>query len=247
VNELRLENVSKVYARGRRTREALHQVSFEVHPAEFVAIHGEPRSGKSTLLRVAAGIEAPDSGRVIFGGRDLVSMSDRELSDYRLRSVAWVSSARPAFPGYRALDFVALPRLAAPRHRRDAHARAHEALELTGADELGDATLDELSESEAQRVAIAQAVVRCPRIVLADEPAAGLGVTEARAILDLLRGLSQQHGMGVLLTASDASELLGANRVLGLLVGGRLVAPPAPANEGADLVHFPRRPRTGDA
>jgi len=224
----------------------LTEVSFEVRSGEFVAVLGEPRSGKSTLLRIAAGIEAPDSGRVVFDDRNLASMSDRDLSDYRLRSVAWVA-ARPALPGYRALDFVALPLLAASHDRREADTQAYDALQLAGAEECSDATLDELSESEAQRVAIAQAVVRWPKFVLADEPAAGLGVTQSRAILDLLRSLSQKHGLGVLVTASDASELLGANRVLGLLVGGRMVDPPAAAEDGATLLEFPRRPRAEDA
>jgi ABC-type lipoprotein export system ATPase subunit len=244
---LRLESVSKTYVRGRLLRRALADVSLEVSAGEFIAIHGEPRSGKSTLLRVAAGIETPDAGRVIYGGRDLGSMSDAELADYRLRGVAWVSASRPSLPGYRALDVVALPLLAGKGERGAAESRAHDALRTAGAEDCFDAGLEELSESERQRVSIAQAIVRRPEMIVADEPVAGLGVTESRAILDLLRELAHRHGMGVVVTASEASELLGASRILGLLSGGRLVDPEPEGRPGGDVVEFPRAPRARDA
>lgn len=245
--ELRLDSVSKAYVRGRTVRRALSDVSLVVGPGEFIAIHGEPRSGKSTLLRIAAGIEPPDSGRVLYGGRDLASMSDRDLAAYRSRIVAWVSASRPSLPGYRAIDFVALPTLAPGGDRAEAQSKAYEALRVAGAEDCCDAALDELSESEAQRVAIAQAIVRQPRILVADEPAAGLGVTESRAILDLLRGLSQRHGLSVVVTASEASELLGARRVLGLLSGGRIVDPGPDGPRLGDVVELPPRPQARDA
>lgn len=243
---LRLDSVSKAYLRGRRVFRALSDVSLEVSAGEFVAVHGEPRSGKSTLLRIAAGIEPPDSGRVTYAGRELASMSETELADYRLRGAAWVCASRPSLTGYRALDFVALPALPAGSDRRQAEATAYAALRFAGAEECADAPLDELSESERQRVAIAQAVVGKPRILLVDEPAAGLGLSESRAILGLLRELAQGSGLAVLITASDASELLGATRVLGLLSGGRIVDPAPYSGRAGAVVEFPRR-RAHDA
>jgi putative ABC transport system ATP-binding protein len=246
MTHVRLEGVSKTYLRGRRVCRALSDVTLDVRAGEFVAIHGEPRSGKSTLLRIAAGIEPPDSGRVSYDGRVLAAMSDRELARYRLGAAAWVCAHRPWLPGYHALDFVALPVLAGGAQRSIADGKAIEALRFAGAEECSDAPLDELSESERQRVAIAQAVVRHPRVLLVDEPAAGLALTEARAILDLLRDLAHRHELAVLITASDVSELLGATRVLGMLAGGRIVDPGADV-EGGHLVAFPRRPRARDA
>jgi putative ABC transport system ATP-binding protein len=217
----------------------LSDVSLEVCAGDFVAIHGEPRSGKSTLLRIAAGIERPSAGKVIYGGCDVTSMSDRELADYRRVTAAWVCAARPSLPGYRALDLVALPLLPAGGERRRAEREAQAALRMAGAEYCADAVLDELSESERQRVAVAQAIVRRPRLLLVDEPAAGLGVMESRAILDLLRELARSHDLAVLITASEASELLGAGRVLGLLSGGRLVHPEPEEGAGGDLLEFP--------
>jgi ABC-type lipoprotein export system ATPase subunit len=225
MTKLRLESVSKTYLRGRTLRRALSEVTLEVRLGEFVAVLGEQRSGKSTLLRVAAGVERPDSGSISYCERDLASMSERELADYRLHAVAWVCGSRPPLAGYRVLDYLALPALAAGGDRHAARRSAHDALETAGADDCSDAGLEELSEGERQRVEIAAALVRHPRIILADEPVAGLGAIEAREILGLLRDLAERGDRAVLMTASDAAELLGASRVVGLLSRGRLLEP----------------------
>jgi putative ABC transport system ATP-binding protein len=243
MTQLTLESVSKAYRRGRGIQQALTDVSLTVSSGELVAVHGEPRSGKSTLLRIAAGIESPDRGLVRYDGRELARMGGRDLAEYRRDAVAWVAASGPSLPGYRARDYVALPALAAGASVRGARSAADEALQLAGAGGCADAGLDELSDTEARCVAIAQALVRRPRMLLADEPVYGLGAVESRRILALFRTLVVERHFGVLVTATEASEVLGATHVVGLSGGGRMLDP-TPDNVAA-VLEFPARASAG--
>jgi ABC-type lipoprotein export system ATPase subunit len=247
MTQLRLESVSKACPHRRATRPAVSDVSFEVCAPEFMAIYAGPRSGKSTLLRIAAGIEAPDSGSVRYNGRDIASMSERELAEYRLRTAGWVSDGRPSLAGFRAVDYVAAPALATGADGRMAAGSAHQALREVDADYCSDAWLHELSESERVRIQLARALIRRPRILLADEPAASLGVMEKRAMLRLLRELAHEQDMAVVVTASDLSELLGVTRIVRLISDGGVVDHEPAAPPLGQLVDFPGRRRSSDA
>jgi ABC-type lipoprotein export system ATPase subunit len=247
MTQLRLESIGKTYVQGGALHRAVSDISFDVCAGEFIAIYGGPRSGKSTLLRIAAGIEAPDTGSVRYDGRDLGSMSERELADYRLGTVGWVSDRRPSLPGFRAIDYVAVPALGAGADPLDAASRARDALREVGAEYCANTALLELSESEHPRVQIARALVRHPSVVLADEPVAGLGVSESRAILRLLYKLAHDENMAVVVSASDMTELLGVDRLVWLASGGGAVEHHPESVQRGQLVEFPGGRRRSDA
>lgn len=202
---LALEHVHKSYRRGTRAVTALADVSLEVACGELVSVWGGDRSGKTTLLRIAAGLERPDRGRVRFEGD----------SDERRR--CWVQ-ASPLAARHAILDYVALPLLAAGVPARAAHARARHELARVGALACADLRGAELDAGELLRVALAQALVRRPRLLIVDEPTRNLDVLEREPTIGLLRALADT-GVAVLMTTGEAVGVAGADRALTLADG----------------------------
>lgn len=220
---LAFDNVDKRFRR-RSEREivALDQVSLRVFAGDHLAVLGSPRSGKTTLLRVAAGIECPDAGSVRFMGRDLAAMSGRERTRLRRHEIGCIWAGLHCNQRVTALGHVALPLVSAGWARSRAISRAREYLRRVAADHCADALLDELSASELARVSIAQAVVREPKLVLADEPTDVLNSDERRAILAIMRSIARDANVAVLMTAGDAAGAVRATR-FGSLKAGRLL------------------------
>lgn len=221
----------------------LDDVSLEVWPGEHVAILGGRRQGKTTLLRVAAGIEAPDAGVVGFDGDDLRALSRIERTR-RLRTVGYAPKEWRVARGKPALDHVALPLLAGGRPLVTAMAKAHEALERVGATHCGGTPTDELAPADATRVALAQALVRQPRVLLVDEPGAMAEPDEREELLRLLRAIAgADRELALLVTSRDVAGVAGATRVLTL---GDGVLHGAAGPSDADVLPFaPRSRRAG--
>ena len=157
---LALERVSKCHWRGRHEIVVLDEVSLEVGAGELVAVFGQRAAGKTTLLRIAAGIEAPDAGCVRFEGRELGAGRFRRFTGIHAR-IGWVGRQGPFASGMRMLDHVALPLLrwvAADEAER----RATRALKRVGAGDLAGARWHELSDAERTLVTVAHAIVRDP-------------------------------------------------------------------------------------
>jgi ABC-type lipoprotein export system ATPase subunit len=238
---LSLDGVTKRYARGYRSLEALDGVTLEVEPGDFVAIWGASRSGKTTLLRVAAGIESPDDGRVTFDGGDLTALSRRARARLLLTDVGCVWQTGRITRGLSVLDHVALPRF---KERSHAQARidAHEVLERVGVPQAATARWHELTDGERTRVALAHALIRRPRLLLADEPTVNLNMIEREQILGVLRSVAEEAGVAVIMTAPDAPNLLQSHRLMSL-DRGRLIKPRS--EQPGTLIEFPRASQRG--
>ncbi len=214
-----LDSVSKRFARGARGREqlVLRGASLEVASGELVAVWGRRRSGRSTLLRVAGGIEPPSDGVVRFAGGDLRRTPMLGLPG----GIGYCTARFTRMLGETVVEQVAAPLLGHDISVLQAEARAHEVLRRVGA--AGCATFgpEELDHAEAARVGIARALVAEPRLLLVDEPAGGVPPAHNRdALLALLRSLADE-GIAVLVTVNEATELAGADRAL-TLDGGDL-------------------------
>jgi ABC-type lipoprotein export system ATPase subunit len=232
---LSLDGVTKRYARGYREVEALAGVDLDVEAGDFVAIWGGSRSGKTTLLRVAGGIETPDGGRVTFDGHALDELSRRGRARLLLTEVGCVWQTGRITRGLSVLDHVALPRF---RERSHAQARreAHEMLERLAAGGCAQARWHELSDGERTRVALAHALIRRPRLLLADEPTANLNLIEREQVLGVLRSVADAEGVAIVMTAPDAPDALQSDRLMSL-DGGRLIKPRS--EERGTLIDFP--------
>jgi ABC-type sugar transport system ATPase subunit len=206
---LELEHVSKRFGRGAGERIALHDVTLQMEAGELVAVWGRRRSGRSTLLRVTAGIEAPDEGDVWIDGRTLE------------RARAQVRFCRRSFraaEGKTVLEQLSTGQLTRGASLSAARAQARHALARLGAQHAAPLRPAELDGAEATRVAIARALVREPKLLVIDEPTLGADLEVRDEILALLRKLANE-GIAVLYSATDSSTLTGADRALKLAKG----------------------------
>ena len=192
---LRFDRVSKVYERaGGATLHALRDVSVGIPEGRVVAITGRSGSGKSTFLHLAAGIDEPTSGSVFLLDRDLGGMSDAERTRQRRETVGLVFQFFHLLPHLSVADNVTLPDLIAGSASQDGRGRARALLDRVGLGGREDDPVQKLSGGEMQRVAICRALLRRPRVLLADEPTGNLDDANGRNVMDLLLGLARGEG-----------------------------------------------------
>jgi ABC-type lipoprotein export system ATPase subunit len=233
---LALERITRRHRVGREQIDVLDAISFEVWPGEIVAILGPHRVGKTTLLRVIAGIEAPDAGSIRLDGEQIGALP-ASVRTRRLRAVGFAPKAWRVARGKPVLDHVALPLLAEGRPLVTALAKAYEMLERVGAAHCAGATVEELPPGDETRVALAQALVREPRLLLVDEPGVMAAPDERDDVLRLLRAIAAEDPRRALvMTARDVAGVAGAGRVL-TLDDGVLRGTSEPPS--ADVVPFP--------
>jgi putative ABC transport system ATP-binding protein len=210
---IELIDVTKTYDQGRRVVNAVRGVSLSVAGGEFVTIMGPSGSGKSTLMHLMGALDTPTTGRAVFQGRDLQSMTDRERSLLRRTKVGFVFQAFNLLPTLTAGENVALPLLLDGQNRRTAVTRASECLERVGLAHRADHYPEEMSGGEMQRVAVARAIVGEPEAVLCDEPTGNLDTTTSREVLALLADLRTPARCVVMVTHDPSAAAFGTRLV----------------------------------
>jgi len=208
---LSIEHATKRYRRGRLEHVAIRDVSFEIELGELVAIWGPRRSGRSTLLRVAAGIESPEEGVVLFEGRDLARRRNTLLG----RRIGYAQMATSAAEGGLVVDRVAAGLLAQRASPRQARRRAQDALARVGIEHCGRLECRELDGAELTRVGIASALITAPALLVIDEPTSRADLLDRDPLLALLRSTAND-GVAVLMTTGDAQGLSGVDRALSM-------------------------------
>ena len=237
---LSFEAASKRYRRHAREIVAVDRLTFDLDVGESLCVLGSARSGKTTLLRLAAGVEIPDAGTVSFVGRATSAMSRRERENLFRHEIGCVWQA--AGPDHvEVVQFVSWPVLSAGKSVRAGAELAREKLSLVEADDFMDARIGDLSPSERMRVCLAQALVRSPRLLIADEPSKTLDPIDRRRIVDLLRSVTGEAGIALLMTAGDATGAL-PHAQLGSLDRGQLRISQPPV---ADVLPFQPRAAHG--
>jgi putative ABC transport system ATP-binding protein len=202
---IRARNVDKVYRSTATPVHALRDVSLDVARGEMVAVMGPSGCGKTTLLNCLSGLDSIDRGQVTIEGRDLASLTDDELSDYRARRMGFVFQTFNLLPVLSAVENVEMPLLLAGTPAAAARAAAVERLAMVGLADRTNHTPAELSVGQRQRVAIARSLANDPAIVWADEPTGNLDSENERDVMDLLERLNREHGQTfVIVTHSDA-------------------------------------------
>jgi len=215
-----VRNISKRYE-GRRTVEALRNVSFRVGKGEMVATMGPSGSGKSTLLNILGGLDRPSEGSVTIDGREMTGLGDDELTRLRREKIGFIFQFFNLLQTLTALENVALPLHLAGVPRKEARSAAGEMLDTVGLKERGDHLPDELSGGEQQRVAMARALVLNPPLVLADEPTGNLDSHNGQEVLALFKKLQSQFGTTVIMVTHDSKAAAFCNRIL-TMQDGRL-------------------------
>jgi ABC-type multidrug transport system ATPase subunit len=229
---LALSDVTKRYVRGVTEETALDRASLEIDAGQLVGVWGRRRSGRSTLVRVAAGIIPPDSGAVLLDQVSIWSSSRTARAAARQQIAFWL----PVFlrdHGSRVDRQVAVParRRTGRRFRHRARAEARQLLERVGLEDCVTRTLGELNHSDIVLAALARALMLRPRVLVLDEPTSGLKPLEADRFMELLVRVAREDGIAVLVTASEVDQLERADRTLSISDGvlrGKTVPEAAP-------------------
>jgi len=223
----RIEDVTKVYTRGRSQVLAFSAASLQVAEGEYVAIIGPSGSGKTTLLSILGGMLSPSSGRVWLGDTSLYDVSVKQRARLRRKWLGFVFQTFNLLPYLTALENVQIPLYLSGMSRSKQLARANSLLERVGLSDRRDHKPHELSIGQQQRVALARTVANDPPVILADEPTGNLDPESRQRVLDFLDELHQQQRTIVTVT-HDGTAAARAQRKLALHNGVVTTAPSAP-------------------
>ncbi len=235
---LSVEHVGKTHWVGPYEKRVLVDVSLAMREGDLFGVWGTQRSGKSTLLRIAAGLERPDAGTVRFDGRDLATLPKGQRDRLRLGDVGLVRREGPQSTAFSVLQYVAMP-LLDRFTRRDALARALATLRRVDVAECRDARWGQLSDGEKTLVDLAHGLVREPRLLLVDDPTAGLDTLQQQEVVSLLRRVALEQRVAVLITSSILSAVTEAHEAF-TLSDGRLLPITDASRPGGDVIEFPR-------
>jgi len=214
---LELRHIGKAYANGQRV---LTDLSYTLGDKEYVSIMGESGVGKSTLLNLIAGLDAPDSGEILIDGITITSLDDDAATRLRRKQFGFVFQAFHILPYLTLRQNIALPLLLNGAPRKLIEERTTQMLGEIGLHGRGQNFPHQLSGGELQRVAIARALIHRPKLILADEPTGNLDSDTAQQILMLMRTEIKENGAsGILVTHSHATATT-ADKVLVLTKNG---------------------------
>ncbi len=214
---IELQDVHLSLGRAPARVHILKGVSLQVASGEATGLVGSSGSGKSTLLMTMAGLERPDSGKVMVAGQDLGQLDEDGLAVFRGRRIGIVFQSFHLVPTMTARENVALPLELAGVE--DAFARAAAELRNVGLGDRMDHYPAQLSGGEQQRVAIARAVAPDPAILVADEPTGNLDESTGRSIVDLIFALRRERGATLVLVTHDATLAAACDRTVRLRAG----------------------------
>ncbi len=213
---VQVQEVTKRYCIGLQEIEVLHAVNLVAYQGEILALRGRSGSGKTTLLNLIGGLDSPTTGYIFVKGRDVGTMSEHELVQYRRTTVSFIFQHADLLPQLSALENVILPLRLARHPHADAKTQAMTCLRRVGLEARSRHHPIELSGGEQQRVGIARALIIQPAVLLADEPTGSLDLNTGRSIMHLLRQIAEEEQMAVVVATHDDALLALAHRVLAL-------------------------------
>ena len=212
---LEVSNVKKIYSTrfGGNKVQALSNVTFSVEEGEFVAIMGESGSGKTTLLNILASLDRPTSGEVLLEGKNIVHLTEKEISAFRRQNLGFVFQDFNLLDTFSLRDNIFLPLVLSRKSVKEMNSRLLPIAQKLGIRELLDKYPYEVSGGQKQRVAVARALITDPKLILADEPT---GALDSRSADDLLRLFGEVNGEGqtILMVTHSARAASRAGRVL---------------------------------
>jgi putative ABC transport system ATP-binding protein len=195
--------LARTFLIGSEEVHAVHDVDIEIFSGRLLVITGRSGSGKTTLLNLLAGLDAPSSGTVYFEGQDLSKLSEWELTQLRRHKIGFVFQSFGLLPLLSAYENVELPLRIARWDRAERHRRTELCIAQVGLADRARHRPYELSGGELQRLAIARALVHQPSLILADEPTGELDLATGQAIFNLLKDISSNENVGIVVATHD--------------------------------------------
>ncbi len=209
---LELQDIHLNYKTESTAVEVIRGVSLKINSNESVAIVGKSGSGKTSLIMLIAGLECPNSGKIIFEGEDISQYSEDRLADIRKRKIGIVFQSFYLIPNYTALENVSL--VLEINKVPDAKKKSMELLEQLGLKDRVNHFPSQLSGGEQQRVAIARSIVLNPKLILADEPSGNLDSENSKLIMSLLFKYCKQNGSSLVLVTHDQMLAKECDRII---------------------------------
>ncbi|MBX5496568.1 MAG: ABC transporter ATP-binding protein [Bryobacteraceae bacterium] len=220
---IRTEGLTKRYWSGSVEFAVFSDLNLQVAEGERLALVGESGAGKSTLLHLLGGLDRPSAGSIYFGERDISTLSDAALAEFRNREIGFVWQIHYLLPEFTALENVMMPLLIRGQNQDEAASAALDRLDEVGLRRRATHRAGELSGGEQQRVVLARALVGRPSVLLADEPTGNLDHRTGEMIIDLLSELHRQHKLTSIYVTHNLSFAQRCDRVL-KMEGGVLSA-----------------------
>jgi len=216
---LQARGIHKSFLSGQRPIHVLRGIDMTVERGEMTAVVGASGSGKTTLLQILGTLDVPTEGSLSFEGRELVPLEEKELSSHRNRNVGFIFQFHHLLPEFTALENVMLPGMISGEDTRKLANRAEKLLEQVQLGHRLQHRSGELSGGEQQRVALARALIMHPSLLLADEPTGNLDSNSGRMVFDLLRNMSRDLNLSVVMVTHNEMLAQAMDRCLTLKDG----------------------------
>lgn len=212
MNLLEVNNICKTYGSGETAVHALKKVSFSVPKGEYVAIVGESGSGKSTLLNMIGALDTPTSGKVVIGGKEILTMNDNRLTVFRRRNIGFIFQAFNLIPELTVEQNIIFPVLL--DYQKPDRKYLEELLTVLNLKERRNHLPSQLSGGQQQRVAIGRALITRPSLILADEPTGNLDTQNSSEVIALLKEASRKYEQTIIMITHNRSIAQSADRIL---------------------------------
>ena len=216
----KLENIHKVYHIGKIDFPALRGISFSIEEGEFLSIAGPSGSGKTTVLNLLGCLDKPSQGKIFLKDKDITALPTAKLADVRRKNIGFVFQTFNLIPVLTAMENVEFPLILEGQHdSKERHRLTEEILTEVGLKDFLHRRPNEMSGGQQQRVAVARALVKKPKLVLADEPTANLDSVTGQEILELMLELNQKTSATFVFSTHDKMVMDFARRIIRLRDG----------------------------
>ncbi len=222
MNILEVKNLCKTYIVNKRQNNVLKNVNFTVSEGEMTAVMGPSGSGKSTLLYTVSGMDGITSGEVLFCGKNITAMGERELADVRLDEMGFIFQQMYMLKSLTVLDNIILPAAQSKKNmesRRQTDERGRVLMRRLGIDDVGGNDINEVSGGQLQRACICRSMINNPRMIFADEPTGALNRASSDEVMNELLALNRD-GTTIMCVTHDSKVAAKCSRVLYIVDGG---------------------------
>jgi putative ABC transport system ATP-binding protein len=213
---IEIQNLTKIYKETASEVRAVDGVSLNIEQGEFTAIVGPSGSGKTTLLNLIGGLDTPTSGKIFVDGSDISTLSEKQMTAFRMNNIGFVFQAYNLIPVFTAKENVSFVMDLQGKPKSEIERRAMELLQAVGLEGRENSRPAKLSGGQQQRVAVARALASKPKFILADEPTANLDSKSAENLLDIMEKLNKEENITFIFSTHDPRIMAKAKRIIRL-------------------------------
>lgn len=210
---IEIKNVTKEYKNGSEKSIVVNNISLNIDEGDFIAIVGQSGSGKSKLMHLIGGLDSPTSGEILYDGKDIGKLKDKEIARYRRDTIGFIFQDFNLDGNQTVLENIMMPMIFARVKPKDRKERALKCLEKVNLTEKAHSKANQLSGGQQQRVAIARALINNPKILIADEPTGNLDSKNGQDIMTLLKDLNK-NGYTIIMVTHNIEQSYETDKIV---------------------------------